>query len=695
MRVGLVSSAAASPVRAQALERTGSTLERVLVLVPVLVGVALLELALSDGGQHLDTLTWVQTVSMLTFAVIVWMGAVPRGAVSWSIIGMVAAIAVSSAISVRPESSVRELLLWLMYLSFFAVTASTLSGPAAARRFVDVVVVIGGWLCLIALFLFWGADNPTMRWYSTFYWPNPFAGFLLLLLPLALVRFLYAREIRDSFAHGAISVLLTVSLVLTYSRGAWVSLFLTMPVAFAVLRLPAWGACARRMAVLAALVAAAVVLLTRGAVLEGSTRGTYGRGGSTAVLEDLSIQGRLGFWESGLRIFRDYPLLGAGAGTFGAVHPLYQRDARFYSKDAHNYYLQTAAEMGLIGVVALTAIVISAAMLWWRKLQMTRQTEEYAIVAGLGLGLAAFALHSAVDMDWRFPANPAMAFALIGVLAASGKGDPQGRFRVEPPAARWRFLVVPGLLLAVAVVQGLQHAQRHFAAGQRLAQNGQWADAADQYTEAARWDPLSAQYWAALAVASTQVKPPRDTVAVTSIRRAMAVDRMNAAHPLQFAKVIMGQGADAAHNEEAEPLLRQALRLDPYNRPEAYRVLALLFLREARPEDASQVYIDAIARYRGRNLGRGSLLYLRLWPEVTSLYIDAADFFVRRGTIPQAVEILRELLGEDPASVPAAIRLAALYVQVGRPDEARKVLEATAEHVPDSADLRAALQKLP
>ncbi len=694
MRVGLVSSTAASPAMAQVLERTGSTLERVLVLVPVLVAVALLELALSDGGQHRDTLAWVQTVSMLIFAVLVWIGAVPRGAVSWSIIGMIAAIAVSSAISVRPESSVRELLLWLMYLSLFAATAATLSRPAAARRFVDAVVAIGAWLCLIALFLFWGADNPTMRWYSTFYWPNPFAGFQLLLLPVALVRFLYAREIRDRFAHGAIALLLTISLILTYSRGAWISLVLTIPVALVILRPLAWGAWARRMAVLALLVGAVVVLLTRGAVLEGSTRGAYGHDGSAVGFEDLSIRGRLGFWESGLRIFRDYPLLGTGAGTFSAIHPLYQRDARFYSKDVHNYYLQTAAEMGLIGVVVLAAIVISVAMLWRRKLQMTRQTEEYPIVAGLGLGLLAFALHSALDMDWRFPANPAMAFALIGVLAASGRGDPQGKLGVQSPSARWRFLVVPGLLLAVAGIQGLQVAQRQFTAGQRLAQSGHWADAADRYAEAARWDPVNPQYWATLAVASTQVTPPRDTVVTASIRRAMAVDRMNAAHPLQLAKVIMGQGADAAHNREAEVLLRQSLRLDPYNRPEAYRVLAMLFLREARTEDASHVYNDATARYRGRNLGQGSLLYLRLWPEVVSLFIDAADFSVQRGNIAQAVEILRELLAEDPTSVPAAIRLAGLYVQSGQSAEARRVLEATAARVPDNADLRAALEKL-
>jgi len=654
----------------------------------------LLQLALSDGGQHVETLAWTQSVFFLLFAVFVWVGAVPRMPLSWPMGAMMTAIALSAAVSVRVESSIRVFLLWMLYLSLYGVTAS-IGTSAARRRVVDAVVVIGGWLCLVALFIFWGAGNPTMRWYSTFYWPNPFAGFLLLLLPIALIRFLHAREIRDCVAHGGVTLLLIVSLILTYSRGAWVSFTLTVPLILAVLRPPAWGACARRMAVLAVLVTAAVALLSKGTVLEGSMRGAVGRGGVLAT-EDLSIQGRLEFWRSGLRIFRDYPLLGTGAGTFGAVHPQYQRDARFYSKDAHNTYLQAAAEMGIVGVIALTAIVISVTTLWRRILRVTQQTEEYPIVAGIGLGLAAFALHSAVDMDWLFPANPAMAFALIGVLASVDQGDRHVERRgVQVRLTRRRYLAGLGLLLAVLLVQDLLLAHRHFVMGQRLAQNGQWAQAMDRYARAARLNPLGVENWAALSVAGQQINPPRESVVIASLHRAVAVDRMNAVHPLQLAKVVMSLGQDAAHNKDAEVLLHQAAGLDPYNRPEVYRLLAHLYLREARPDDASRVYAEAMARYRGRNLGRGSLLYLRLWPEVTSLFLDAADAALRRGNISQATEILRNLLEEDPASVSAAVRLATLYVQQGRSTDARRVLEAAATYAPESEQIQAALRKLP
>ncbi len=41
------------------------------------------------------------------------------------------------------------------------------------------------------------------------------------------------------------------------------------------------------------------------------------------------------------------------------------------------------------------------------------------------------------------------------------------------------------------------------------------------------------------------------------------------------------------------------------------------------------------------------------------------------------------------------MRLAALYVQLERPGDARKVLEATAARVPENEDIRAVFQKPP
>lgn len=691
----MASSAPARASREWMLWRPVSRRLTAVALAPALLVLALFQLATSEGGQHLESLTWVETAMLLALAWVTWVRAVPRLPVVRPLVFMIAAIGLTTVSSVRMESSLHELLLWLMYLSIFVVTASTLTGADQVRKFVDAAVVIGGWLCLIALFFFWGTNNPNMRWYSTFYWPNPFAGFLLLLLPVVLTRFLHARGPRESLAHGGITLLLSVALILTYSRGAWVSLGMITPIALLVLRPSSWAVAIRRSVLIVALVVLSVVLLTKGIALRKSHEGVVGRVASISALEDTSIQGRLNFWQAGLRIFLDYPIVGTGPGTFGTVHPAYQRDVRFYAKDPHNLYIQTAAEMGIVGGTALVILMVSIAMLWRRALVVTTETRAYPIAAGLGLGLAAYAVHSALEMDWSFPANPAMAFALVGVLTAYDRAIQRPGRRPRPPQpARWRQLIVGGLLGVVIIVQVFQVAQRQFAEGQNLARIGSWRAAADRYALAVRLNPFVAKYLAHYADAVTRLPEARFDVATASVRRATILDRMNAAYPVQLSKLLIARGVNVSPGGDAEALLLQALHLDGHNRPETYRVLAQLYRQQGRYEDADRVYRDAFALYRGHNLGRGSIIYARLWPEVMTLYLDAAEMFVDRVNLPQAAQVLREFLTEDPSAVPAAMRLSTIYIQMGRPAEARALLKATADRVPDNAQIRAALEAL-
>src|SRR2546426_1402506 len=207
--------------------------------VPLLVLLVLFKLAISDGGRHPSTLTLAQTAVYILVIGLAAAGALELTRLGAGLLLVTAAAAFSTVWSVQLDVSLHELLRWLMYFGIAVATASTLHSPAAARRFVDGAVVIAGWLCLIGLFIFWGANTPGLRWSSTFYWPNPFAAFLLLVLPVELSRCVYAAR-REALAHGALSVLLAGSLVLTYSRGAWVSLLIVAPLAALTVRAAPW-----------------------------------------------------------------------------------------------------------------------------------------------------------------------------------------------------------------------------------------------------------------------------------------------------------------------------------------------------------------------------------------------------------------------------------------------------------------------
>ena len=60
-------------------------------------------------------------------------------------------------------------------------------------------------------------------------------------------------------------------------------------------------------------------------------------------------RGRSAIWADARRMIRDFPVTGTGAGTFGTAITVYQTAEPGYSiGNAHNHYLQVAAEGGLL-----------------------------------------------------------------------------------------------------------------------------------------------------------------------------------------------------------------------------------------------------------------------------------------------------------------------------------------------------------
>jgi len=662
--------------------RAGGARTAATAVLPFILALALWRLAASDGGRHAATLTAVQTLVLVLCALLIGLGSLRRAALLRPLAALFAAVALSAAWSVRPDSSLRELLLWTTYLGIVAIVSSSLASPRGARHFTDAIIVIGAWLSLIGLlYIFWAA-NPGLRWYSTFYAPNAFAAFLLLVLPLALARAVMARGRRDAFQYAAMAVLLGTAFILTYSRGAYVALLLTSVAAAAVFR-PAGRSAVGRLALMAALTVFCVTLLIRtpGSVVNRTTE----------ILDSSSssIQDRLGFWRSAAGIFRDYPLTGSGPGTFAFVHGKYQ--GRYYAQDAHNLYLQTLAELGLVGAAAFAGVLVAFGSLWRRTLRKARGTEEYGLIAGIGLSLLAFLVHSGVEMGWRFPANPAVAFALAGVLAwydgwsvpragePLGPGGPSRAFLARP-ALRVTAIIL--LIAAAAGVQLLRIADLEFARGRRIAAARRWSAALVRFERASALNPLDPRAPAAQAAAVQQLGRPDDVAAL--IRRSMALDRMNAYYPLQLAEALAPGFRDDATAGELERLLLHALELDPFHYPEGYRRLAQLYAAQGRSAQAGAVYARAAAFYESRTIAADPLLRYRLWPRVTAVYAEWAAFTASRGAVQDAVAVLDRLVRQDPTWQPAYRQIADLYLRAGLPREAALALVAGWAQRPDA-----------
>jgi hypothetical protein len=126
---------------------------------------------------------------------------------------------------------------------------------------------------------------------------------------------------------------------------------------------------------------------------------------------------RYSYWRVALRDFEHHPIAGSGAGSFASTW-LRERTRRHPSKLAHSLELQTAADLGLVGLAALALFLGGVAFAARRAQRLHRQA-----AAGACAALVVWLLHSALDWDWHMPALTLVAIVLAGALVGLGESE--------------------------------------------------------------------------------------------------------------------------------------------------------------------------------------------------------------------------------------------------------------------------------
>ncbi len=161
-----------------------------------------------------------------------------------------------------------------------------------------------------------------------------------------------------------------------------------------------------------------------------------------------------------LRMFAEYPVLGIGQGNFGRLGV--DRDfsgsavlASLEGENAHNYFAQTLAELGLVGALAMTLALVAPL---WACQRRGALLPAYAGVAGVFLGN--LAAHSMLVRE-----NLLLNGFFIALLYAWTRAEPRSHSPSAFHAASGPRRVLPWLVCAgvalAAVVELTRSLHRH------------------------------------------------------------------------------------------------------------------------------------------------------------------------------------------------------------------------------------------
>jgi len=353
--------------------------------------------------------------------------------------------------------------------------------------------------------------------------PNLTAGFLNLIIPLAVVKLLRAPTRLERIGLSLLVTAMAVTLFFTSSRGGWiatiVALGVTLPLYYGrgfPQRFIKWFNAQRSKLnpiqwVLVG-ISVVVVPLSLGSLLLWQTN---------KVLHWPLLSSRQGYWGPATQLFLRYWLHGTGPGLFARLWPtLNSVPPVEVVVHAHNVYLMSAVEGGLIGLSGILALVIAYGV-GFRRRWLTAPTEQRWLMAAIAGSLASVIIQGGADFLFN---SPAFVFVLI-LIAALGIAPRPSEVAIAPgwPVS---FLSLPALASFGIFLFSLW-TYYPFAQGLERAAAGKPEIAAIRICTATERDPQFALYWQQCGLAHSRAIPPTDenlSLAISALERAIVLD---------------------------------------------------------------------------------------------------------------------------------------------------------------------------
>ncbi len=339
----------------------------------------------------------------------------------------------------------------IMYLLYYVLSRSKLPSNFLVKLawitvFSGIVLFVQGLVEKLSLRMMWMPEAWTQKVLSSTNFGRIY-GLLNNPNSLALVMFFAicaAFFLRYAYKDGQFKYLLVVSqvafsglLLLTLSRGTWIASFTF--VVFFMLLSRNW----KLLKSIAITFVASIVLVyypvnwgldlvknlgvENGIAPEEETTSITDRFAGTFDKDTVDLMnesGRVFYIKKGFEVFKDYPITGAGFGTFGGSatlsydSPIYEKyeirsdiygGKNFYSD---NQYIQVIAETGTVGVLLFAGFLLAMLWMFWKE----RQTVfgQFMFALWFATGVAGFFYNI-----WELKVYTMFFFMIFAIFASN------------------------------------------------------------------------------------------------------------------------------------------------------------------------------------------------------------------------------------------------------------------------------------
>lgn len=274
-----------------------------------------------------------------------------------------------------------------------------------------------------------------------------------------------------------------------------------------------------------------------------------------------SVLERGTFYKDAVKLWSDYPIIGAGGGAWASLYEKYQNNP-YTSRQAHNFALQYLVEAGALGFLAFIGFVI-AVMVFYIRSYIKSSQEKRDLHFLFFIVTISLLIHSMIDFDLSYVYLGAILFLALGGMLSNSTSAPI-RLKSDSLALHKMF---PAVLAVLSIVM-------FYISAQLVSANSSYKQTLEVVKKSQDYNQIVAPLDKAISL-----HPAHPDYLLTGQVSRIGI-LLQVSNQMQKEDPKKGE----AFFNQAQDLLNQLLKKEPHNRMVAMQQLNMLLIKGNKQE---------------------------------------------------------------------------------------------------------------